>query len=187
MTKFKAVKTKTDFVKRYISGEFGNRSPTWNHLNDFIATSHTTTDRFHLRTRRASGDTWYDIKAWRMLEYWQLALKKGYRPEELYISQMAPTLNTTLQGELMQTEDGLMLRGTYVRLPMRKALKLSSFVVTSLRAVCQLKTYCDPVSVDWMNELIERYPGHVIEFSTYNVTFGTIPRLNTIIWEVRDY
>ena len=36
-------------------------------------------------------------------------------------------------------------------------------------------------------ELMDVYPGHVLEFTTYAVTLGCVPGSNTIFWELRGY
>jgi len=186
------VRTKKDFVRRYMAGEFGNRPPTWNDLKTFLTYAKSAGNDwvgglYHLRNRIASADTWFNLSAVEVEPMWNIALSMGYNPDDLYISQMAPTGNTLVQGELQIRDKGLELHGTYVKLPMRDALKESSFNMVGLQVTTMLKLYCDANSVEWINVLLELYPGHVIEFSCYNKSFGTVPRSNTVIWEVRNY
>ena len=196
MPEYPPVKNKKNFVARYMEGEFGNRSPTWGTLEEFLEEKKHkrphgydySPGNFHLRNRVTSGDTWYDLSSEQVEECWNLAADdKGLKPEDLYISEMAPTDRTTLQGEIQQTDRGTELYGTNVRLPMRDALRLSAFTLTGLQAVSSLVRYCDANSLEWINILLARYPGHVIEFSSYNRSWGTVPNRNTVIWEVRLY
>jgi hypothetical protein len=42
------------------------------------------------------------------------------------------------------------------------------------------------VDYDWLQELLEIYPDHVIEFSSYSVPVGNLQRC-LVVWEVRKY
>jgi len=44
-----------------------------------------------------------------------------------------------------------------------------------------------PSSHDDWNELLERYPGHVLEVSIYDRCLGDLPNRNSLVWEVRKY
>ena len=99
---------------------------------------------------------------------------------------MAPTEHTTFQGEVMESSQGLSLFYSTVTKPMRDALKEKSEQCFGLCATMKLRQYLDPVDLDWIRVLLQRYPSHVVEFSCYNVCCGTLNR-RTIIWEVRMY
>lgn len=185
------VLTKRDFVRRFENGEFGNRGPMWSSVDQFLSEVDplTTVDNlYHLRNRVAGGLTYYNVPGGHEIDVaYHTAIREGVKPENLYVAEMAPTDRTTIQGEVMQTERGLYLYYTKVRKPMRDALKEQSSEARGLTARDILLAYLDQASWEWLNILFERYPSHVIEFSTYNKCWGTIPNRNTVIWEVRNY
>jgi len=178
----KPVNSKKDFVKRYQANEFGNRSPTWDTVQEFIAADPNSSKLYHLRSREVGALTWYNKPKITIRQINKLTNLKTY-----YVSEMAPTEHTLIQGEIQRQTNGLHLRYTTVAKPMRAALLTSQEHVWGLSAKLILQHYLDPRSFEWLGYLLDTYTDHVVEFSTYGINFGTIPRLNTIIWEVRNY
>lgn len=187
---FQPVLCKEDFVRRYAAGEFGNRSPTWNSIVEWSAAYPKTWvypyQTFHIRNRVAGAKTWYDVPKYQMLDRWHDACNE-FAPSQLYISAMAPTHLTTLQGELQRSIRGLDLYYSTVKKPMRDSLAERGRQVSGAVAICLLRTHLDPSSYEWVELLLDRYPNHIVEFSAYSRCWGTIPRRNTVIWEVRHY
>lgn len=175
------VLTKRDFTRRYAAGEFGNASPTWHDPVEFG--SQVRPGLFHLRNRVAGGATHYDLP-WRTAYSLWLSMED---PTGWYVSGMAPTEGTLIQGEVMTTPRGLYLYYTTVAKPMRAALAERAESVEGIIALSLLRFYLCPNSYEWLSVLLERYPGHVVEFSTYDREWGTIPGFNTVYWEVRQY
>lgn len=183
----RSVLTKTDFVKRYAAGEFGNASPTWNNLQEWIKQNGRRFGHlFHVRNRIAGGKTWYNVPYYRLDEVWKVACNL-YPSDLLYISAMAPTELTLIQGEVQEGLWGLDLYYTQVKKPMRDALKEWSRQVNGVTAQYLLQKYLCPNSYEWLSRLLETYPAHVVEFSSYSTEWGTIPGYNTVFWEVRLY
>jgi hypothetical protein len=186
------VLTKKGFVTRYSTGEFGNASPTWNTpdlLLDWGAiklgesSDDTTLGLFHLRNRQTAGQTYYNIGWADCVGRWFSQANR----KEWYASQMAPTERTILQGEVQQGTNGLELFYTTVAKPMRDALRERSEQVYGITAVSLLRRYLCPNSYEWLQVLLDRYPFHVVEFSSYSCNWGTIPGYNTVFWEIRKY
>lgn len=98
---------------------------------------------------------------------------------------MAPTEKTTIQGEVRLSTYGVEFRYSCLALPMRAALSQSQKTVTGLTAVMLLKQHLNASSYDWLIELLELYPDHIIEISAYSQEWGTIPGYNCVFWEVR--
>lgn len=186
------VKTKQDFVKRYAQGEFGNCSPTFNTRDEFTdyylqwdsaEDAHRSGVLMHLRNRVAGGKTYYDCSPAEIFRYWTLE----DNPSQWYCSMMAPTPLTVIQGEVERTHRGLSLFYSLQKKPMREALKIDGKQVYGilarviLEAMMPLKDYC------WLMYLLDAYPDHVVEFSTYDKEFGTVPGYKTCYWEVRKY
>lgn len=172
--------TKKDFTLRYQAGEFGNRTQTWHSLEDFYNPNRTK--RYHLRNRIAGGATYYDQTVTDVRQLWSMMKS----PEMWYCSEMAPTSKTLFQGEVFRSDQGLALYYSTIPKPMRDSLKEGGQQVIGLTAKLFLEHYLDPVDYDWLNELLDRYDGHVVEFSHYNVACGVLNR-RLIVWEVRNY
>lgn len=183
------VQTKKDFTRRYRLGEFGNHSPTWETLKEFlddyrcVLLSCQLNGLVHLRNRVAGGDTYYNLRPSNAISIW----RSVDRPQDWYLSEMAPTDQTLFQGEVMRGIWGLELTYTTVAKPMREALQEKTNCVRGIIASSFLRYYLDDNSYDWLEVLLDRYPDHVIEFSTYSICWGTLPHYNTVFWEVRKY
>ncbi len=181
------VKTKRDFVRRYAKGEFGNASPTWDTLNSWIHDYKPHDKFYHIRNRVAGGPTWYNIPVRKLINRWNKIVCGGVDPKSLYISAMAPTEKTILQGEVRRSERGLELTYTRVKKPMRDALAEETLTVYGYKARCILESVMAPGEFDWLCELLDNYEDHTVEFSVYSEPWGTIPNCRTVWWEVRRY
>lgn len=185
------VLTKSDFVRRYAAGEFGNCAPTWNNLTEWEQRDNRfkSSDLYHIRNRVAGGPTWYDVKGCDLCRYWEHACERQ-DPSTLYISSMVPKdveHTLLLQGEVWRTAGGLYLTYSQVALPMREALTRETKHAEGLAAVILLAKYLCPNSQDWLEYLLDEYDEHVVEFSTFRKQWGTLPHYNTLFWEVRKY
>ena len=69
---------------------------------------------------------------------------------------------------------------------MRDCLK-NGIQLNGLNVKMLLLKYIYPNSFNDIMELIDIYPEHVIEFSTYEMPLGDCINRNTVIWEVRQY
>lgn len=183
---FKPVLSKRDFAIRYKAGEFGNASPTWDRVDDFVRSGYNQ-GLVHLRNRVAGGPTYYDVAPNDVDLYLTQAIEDGVQLKDLYVSAMAPTEKTLIQGEVIQDSNGLYLYYSRVKKPMRDSLREGGREARGLLASNLLKTYLCSNSFEWLNVLLERYKLHVIEFSTYSTRWGTLPNYNTVFWEVRLY
>ncbi len=184
---YRPVMTKRDFVYRYKKGEFGNAAPTWDYVIDFISDPNTPSGPFHLRNRIVGGPTYYDLSEHELVEKYQLCLANGGRSGDYYVSAMAPTEKTVIQGEVMQGYNSLNLHYSTIKKPMRDALSLKARTVVGVHARMMLDQTMCPNSRGWLDILLDRYHGHVIEFSVYDCEWGTVPGFNTVFWEVRNY
>ena len=178
---FGPVLNKRDFVRRYKNGEFGNAAPTWSSVFAFKEAHKTEWPKqeqlFHLRSKKPGGSTYYN------LTFHQLCKQKNV--DDYYVSAMAPTQKTLIQGELRQSIRHLEVRYTTVKKPMRDAFKVEDNTIFGLQAKAVVSNCLDANSQDWIEVLLDRYPNHIIEFSTYSTQWGTLPGYNTVFWEVR--
>jgi hypothetical protein len=178
-----SVLTKLDFVRRYQAGEFGNRAPTWDTVKEFKRSGYV--GLVHIRNRVAGGPTWYDVQSKDVEQRVAELEREGH--SQLYLSGMAPTHLTKIQGEVQRSITHLDLFYSTVPKPMRAALVEGGRSASGVMARLLLNSYADQASYEWIDCLLNRYPEHVVEFSVYSVYWGTIPRRNTVIWEVRKY
>jgi hypothetical protein len=187
------VLTKADFSRRYRKGEFGNASPSWENIEDFITGTTPGPQVYHLRNAvAAGGQTYYNQTRKEVIARWcEFVPGDGW-----YVSEMVPPeveSRLLIQGEVQQTYPGsgrygLDLYFTYVKKPMRIALQEGGQHAHGLRASGLIKQHLCPNSQEWLEMLLERYLEHVIEFSTYSRKWGTLwPSYNTVFWEVRAY
>jgi len=179
------IRTKRQFVREYQKGTFGNRAPTWNTLAEFQASGYR--GLVHIRNRVAGGPTWYDIPAQEVAQTWTDLVRKGIKADSLYLSGMAPHHKGTIQGEIRRDELWLTLTYCSAKLPMRESMANGASTAHGLAATMMLRHYMDPASFDWVMDLLDMYPDHVIEFSCFSIPWGTIPNRNTVVWEVRQY
>lgn len=172
------------------SGEFGNASPTWPTYRDWL---HDWQDDgwenrlYHLRNRIAGGPTYYNLTGEYVPDSYHKLVKKGVDPSSLYVSEMAPTELTVFQGEVRRSINHLDLYYSTIAKPMRDSLREGGKQAYGLKAGILLRYYLDGPSYDWLQHLLGEYDNHVIEFSTYSVKWGTVPGMNTVFWEVRNY
>ncbi len=179
------VLTKKDFVERYARGEFGNASPTWNSYVEWLAA--TLYDPcegrlFHVRNRTAGGQTFYNVPKALMKQTWESASKLS---DGWYISEMAPSDKTLFQGEVMRSPRYLELTYNTLPLPMREGMLRGMKHAHGIIASSLLKHFLCPNSYEWLWYLLDEYPNHIVEFSSYRCQWGTIPGYNTVFWEVR--
>lgn len=104
------------------------------------------------------------------------------------ISEMQDDSRLVLQGEVFRDFDVVRLFCSQAKMPMRDALKASNGAknLFGLEAALVLKEVLDPKSWDNLNDLWDKWSGHVIEFSTYKGSVGLLG-WNTIFWECRCY
>lgn len=182
------VNNKPDFVRRYKLGEFGNHSPSWDTVTEFLKSGYSG-GLVHLRNRVAGGPTWYDVQPGDVHLMSNMIVSRSLaRFEDLYVSAMAPTSLTTFQGEVMENSIGqLSLYYSTVPEPMRASLLAGGKQVAGLHATMLLRHYLNSRSYSWLQWLLDAYPRHVVELSCYSKCWGTEPGFNTVFWEVRNY
>lgn len=175
-----AIKRKSQMYELYHRGTFGNKNRNWLTLEDYLASD------FHglvaLReTGKVGGKCYYNLDRNGVLAHIP-EFPKGYN-----ISEMLPSDKLLLQGEIQRDSQGLYLFYSKALAPMRDALKQSPQHARGVAVTMILQHYLDPSSLEDIYSLLDNYPDHVIEFSTYSCKVGEIPNRNTVIWEVRQY
>lgn len=115
--------------------------------------------------------------------------EQGWSLSDFYIlEQMSPDIVTyRINGELLNTPDGLALYYSTDNALMRDALVKSGRQVWGLRTMLVLRHFLNPTDFEELMTLLDHFPGHVIEFSSFSRSVGLIPHRQMIVWEVRLY
>ena len=174
------IKSKSQMYELYHRGAFGNKNRNWLTLEDYLTSQFQGLVALR-ETEKVGGKCYYNLCREGVLSHVH-EFPKGYN-----ISEMLPSDKLLLQGEVQRDEQGLYLFYSKALAPMRDALKQSPQHTRGLAAHLLLQNYLDSSSYEGLLELLDNYPNHVIEFSTYNCKVGEIPNRNTVIWEVRQY
>lgn len=179
------VRSKREMVPLYTRGCFGNHSPTW--LDPYLFQQEAPRGSlYHLRNGAvAGGVTYYKQRQEEAFCRWT----KQPRLEDWYCSMQVPYAveqSLLLQGEVFRDTFGLRLFYSTVKKPMRDALVEYSRDVSGIMARLLIAEAMDPSSYDDLQTLLDEYDGHIVEFSSYSVCWGTVPNRNTIFWEVRS-
>lgn len=178
--------TKRRFYELFHKGELGNHGPMWNNYVEYLASGYT--GKIAIRSRKPGGRCDYWIEPENVLQICNDRVQSGEKAENMQFSAMAPDDKLKLQGYLMRSVSYYDLY--YNDVPgfaMRDGLEKHGKYLQGLQAKLLVQRSCDPTSFDWIQHLFERFPNAVIEFACYDINFGVLPHLNTIIWEVRNY
>lgn len=179
------LKTKQDFYSVYLAGRLGNKLRTWDRL-DQCPVGVLLMARFVGPS--GGGPMLSDLTR----EEMRCAINRsGISPSKFRFHECAPDQETTLQGELCLISSLYVFAheraaGDARLLRMRDVLPYA-VETEGLRARLLLQRHCTPASYDDLLTLLELFPDHVIEFSAYRRTVGTLPQRNVIVWEVRQY
>lgn len=182
------VLTKADMYARMAAGEFGNTNPSWDGLSAWHQRKEMTTyPLWGVRSKRA-GDPLTKLNV-NIEDVWPYCHQHSLL--DANISPMVKAWSVQWEGDVARDLagcPGLLCCGnvnvepgswrTHMKKP--REWRLSAAEVL-LRYVLNENSY------EHVMQLLEDYPGHVIEFSALNHCFGTVPGHNAVIWEVRRY
>jgi hypothetical protein len=110
----------------------------------------------------------------------------GARLEAVAYNEAAPDDALLIQGEVMLSTEHVSLFYSKKKTTMRKALQ-QGLQAHGLNALCLLRQHLFPASWTDIQELFDRFPDSVIEFSAFEHPVGFLRGRNAVIWEVRNY
>lgn len=189
------IRNKRLMYQLFEKGEFGNRPRTWGDLTDLLASDFRgEVGMFQKDPRGGGGLVRYNVPVAAAAEHTAKWATKGVRPTDIQYTEMAPHQHNLIQGEVMgpsrlpwsaETCDWSMSYNCAVGLTMRDARALpwrqsGKYTRTLLRQLL------DRPSFNNLEYLLDQYPEHAVEFSTFRVPVGVLG-WNTIFWEVRLY
>lgn len=178
---------KADFYARWKAGEFGNRIRIFDTLADLRASDYRGPVSVRYKDASSQQFTRYLFPQEALDGFILTAVCHGAEEELFTFNEPAPDAMLTMQGEFYHGTEGYCLFCSTEQTQMRPALTNSGKQFYGLQALGRMKAYCNANSYEMMMELLDKYPEAVIEFSCYSRCLGTIPGLNTVIWEVRNY
>ena len=179
------IRNKTQMYELLLAGKLGNRVRAWDGLKALEASGYR--GQVSLRSKNIADPVAVYHVPYEMLHEVLDANHLCHRTDIVY-SESPPDEMRVIQGELTRSPYcGLFFKYTFAPLPMRSAFDQGSFqYAEGLRAKLLLEHYVDPSSLDDLYELLDEYPDHVIEFSSFAVPVGVLGRL-AVIWECRLY
>ena len=181
------IDSKREFYLLYENNLLGNKALTWNSYDEIVESEWKDCVCVRYRKNSERSKVKYNIPIDRLEHLISDLEKEGIYKKDLLFNQSMPDEKLTIQGELMQTENGFYILYTKVKKPMNIALRESEKSVWGLKAKLILERYLDASSYADIKEILEIFPDSVIEFSSYEINVGTLPGRNTIIWEVRNF
>jgi hypothetical protein len=166
----------------FASGCFGNHLRQWPDIESVLKSGYS--GKLMLRSMGVGGG-----RVISNLSVEEASGIRGFVPGLNYFSEQLndpDEYTVILQGEVFRSYRGLDLTYTKVNAPMREALSKRTDYAHGLTALMMLRNYCCPRGLDCIQELLDIYEDHVIEFTCVDKPFGSLG-WSTIIWEVRSY
>jgi hypothetical protein len=113
-------------------------------------------------------------------------IKNKYKCETI-VCECDKYLPRSIQGELSYIHGQLEFYYTFNQAYMRQALKEDGKRAIGLEALYLLKQHLNESSFEDIQDLLQRFPNHVIELTCYKECLGWSKGRNYVIWEVRYY
>jgi hypothetical protein len=175
------------------AGAYGNRILQWNSIEEWRASGYDKPVAMRVALQAGGGPKAFHVPPnvvdVQVLK-WEIA---GIPRECVRLSEMVDGLRL-LQGHYFNdvyVQDGE-TRWGYFRFTMRTgamplAMAKEERSVYGLRADLLIRNAMTPSSYEDWKVLLDRYPGHVLEFSVWESCLGDTPGRNAVVWEVRRY
>ncbi len=182
------VLTKDDMYRRWTAGEFGNKPRSWMSFAELAASGFDGS--VTIRYREASSPyVRYSVPVGEVPLRLDEFCQRGANRELFTFNESMPDEYVSLQGEFLQNTQ---VSGPWYLHYSTQPGKMRDVLIGSGQHAYGLETkiillrYMDTDSYEWLQELADLYPEHVVEFSTYSQKVGDL-RQNTVFWEVRNY
>lgn len=175
------VTDKAEASQLFKQGSFGNYVQQWNTAEEAKASGYTGLLVLRYSGRGGGGKVLYDLSV-------EDAIKLSADPKTSYFNEQLNDKHkrVTIQGEVMRDVGGLYLMYSCENMPMRPAMADHARHARGIVALELIRHFCCPRGYECITELLEEYPGHVIEFTCFDRSCGALG-WNTIVWEVRAY
>jgi hypothetical protein len=182
------INNKHQSIKLFSDGCFGNRLRYWDSIEE-LKKNPPLENIVVMRYRGDWGGGFckYDVplnEVESVIKEWE---SKGADKNKIFFNETADQSKLLIQGELMEISGQLYFLYSQLKEKMRIALRKDPNHAIGLKVKMLLKGFLTPSSYDDLFTLLDTYPNHVIEFSTWSVCVGDNQNRNTIIWEIRNY
>jgi hypothetical protein len=177
------ITSKAQFYDLWTKGVLGNRTRVWTNVEDALK-SRCPQIGFR-EVGRGGGGAW---ESGSRADARDTAARWTRLGRRFIMDDGAPSSHAILQGEVCRTFEGLQ---SYLAVghgipPMRISMARGMHTHRGYLATkILLDEYMDPSSRDDLDSLLELYPDHTIEFTSFDIDVGNIPNRNTLIWETR--
>lgn len=181
----KPVTQKKDFYARFERGVFGNTNPVYKDPDDYFARG----DGQPVMLRcliPGSALCIANIPHGEVRETFQQASRK-YGADALRLNKMTDHQYTTINAAVYRGIGGLKLYYSTELDNMRASLTKSPKHAEGIVAQEILRHTLCPGGYDWLMELLDEYPDHVVEFTGMTRRVGDQRGSHTLFWEVRKY
>jgi hypothetical protein len=137
-----------------------------------------------VRSRIPGGRCWYDLSVFEwFIEYYQ---ETWFDPKGYYFNEPIDPRTVTLNAEITRAFGVLELFYATEPMHMRPALREHGRHARGLKALMIMRHCACEKGRETIEDLLELYPDHVIEFTCMSRPYGTLG-WRTVIWEVRNY
>jgi hypothetical protein len=188
------VLTKRQNFQLWQSGAFGNKLRAWRTIGEWRASGFSGLVALRSLQPGGGGPCRYNLAPVDVPHVVREWTTHGVAYDQIMVNEMASDGSILLQGEYLNdiyVIDGEPRWGYFLhsraRVAMRGALAIVPAIAWGLRADLMLREAMTPSSYDGWRELLDRYPGHVLEVSIYDRCLGDIPNRNALVWEIRRY
>lgn len=187
--------SKAENYRRWQSGDFGNKLRAWRTVDEWRDSGFSDLVALRYLGEGGNGRCQYDLTPDQVEEEFEKWVGDGLEADKIMLNEMAPGHKNTVQGEyyagVLLGSEGQTIVDPFLHsfepYPMRIALQKSNSTSTGLRSREILKLFMTTPSYEDFQELVWRYPNHVLEVSVFERCLGDLPNRNAVVWEVRRY
>lgn len=179
------ITNKAQMYELLSAGRFGNHIRVWYTLDEALASGYT--GLVSIRSLQVTHPVRLYHNPMEKLAEIVAGLPSSVTERGLVFFEAPPDAKRTIQGELTRLDSGYYLYYSRDCSPMRIALEKDGKHAYGLAAKLILQHYLEPSDYDALQDLLDDFPGAVIEFSATSVPIGVIPHRKMVVWEVRHY
>jgi hypothetical protein len=175
------IRFKNEMYELLAQGAFGNSLRTWSTAQAVVESGYT--GEIGLRSRTIAGPFYHRLPLLTALMIGENLIKTGH---PTVYCEAAIDENIVLQGEICEVGPLLCLTYSTAKVQMRAAMQNPSYA-EGLAAKTILRSYLSPSSYEDLFALLELYPGHTVEFTSFSNFVGELKGRSTCVWETRLY
>lgn len=180
------VASKPAMYRLWDKDAFGNRLRDWGDVGDLLASGFR--GKVGVRDTKRTGNPLASLPNVPASEVPDFLRRHGATGDGLRILEGAPDEHQTIQGEVSEMPGGLYVRYAASKMKMREAMASPGVKhARGLDAHLLLRRHLSPASYDDLLDLLDLYPGAVVEFTAFDRPVGRCRTRNAVVWEVRHY